>query len=688
MAIIGLSVIPGDAQNIVGFTAVTPDHGDAIDLLFETVSSTDPSGQVDPPVEPPSGDSTDPLSPDFNYLTLERLTTFPPNTLIINVNTTKLTINGVTYDNVFESGDFAFSLSGAITGAIVITSATSANTTVNGGIPQAASSFVGFPNVSIGDSISWTQSFRGNDLLVTDCFVTEIPKIATTTNGVSSMTIRVGGRLELLRNRNTRVPTLYCGEPPTTAGQAAAIYADVNAFRNTAFPPGNFLREFINGFTSEDAYEFLQQLYNPSNIDIREDPSGNLRAFPRPTFDNTSFAELSHENTIEINTNTSKVTPNSRITVFNRYRRDDGFPTRRETYRTYSQNFDGTPGETPIFNGDPVKVWFLDGSTYTDHIVDYIGESEVFHEEKTYGYIPTATTLFQSDINGVCGDPNIPSQFALITTRTRAVSFVTDSQTELFPIFQTRDFLEGFYTITGEQDRGSGPEATIEIFNGVISNATENFTNTVQPDESVCPQNYISLITASTSTLWGLTETGVYRILSSETNSWATQDQQVPLNPVGNFFGRSQQWIRTTVRGAFNEDQGRWIQEEVPQTTDLPTNTSYIEPITVDITVSGESVLPSLESLYGDREGIPVQGRFCYDIEDCQTYAERILREAAGLHEGRLLVVPYSFPYLPGHSIRFTDKTGEVNDYIVWAVEVNQTRQTATKSVMLMKIFT
>ncbi|CBA17864.1 virion structural protein [Acaryochloris phage A-HIS2] len=686
MPILGLTVNPGNSQTLVGIRAATPETAE-LTIEFDTASIVQPPGTTDPPAVTPTGNSQDPLDPAFDHTTLPRVTVFPQSTLTINVCDTTLTINGVDYSHLFSSGDFSYFLSGAITGGIQLVSSTFGTSTVIGGIPQANSSFTGFPTVKIGDSIRWSQSFQGVDLTVCDCSVTEIPKIETDANGVSSMVIKVGGIFTLLANRNTRQPSLFCGDPPRTANEAASAYAAVNGFGNTAFPVGHFLRESINQFTTEDAYGFLQALYDPRNIDVREDPTGNVRAFFRPAFSNTTLADLSHEEVIELSTNTGNITPLSRLTVFNRYRRDDGFPPRRETYRTYSDNFDGTPGATPTFNGSPVPVWFLGGSTYTDHIVDYIGETEVFHEEKTYGYIPTDTTIFQADLNDRCNPATIASQFALITTRTRASFYVADPDTELFPIWKTQNFLAGYYVTNTEADRGSGPESAYIIAQGNISNVVEEFTNVIQEDAGVCPQNQISLILARTLSEFGRDQAGIYRILRSETDSWTSQGAQIPVQPVGDFFGTGQTWIRNSTRGSYSEDLGRWNATPVPQTNEAPPNTTYIQPITVDIAVSGEVNLPSLEAIYGDREGIPVQGRFCYTIEDCETKAERILREAAGLHEGRLLVVPYSFPYNPGHSIRFTDKTGETNDYIVFAVEVNQTREIATKTVLLMKTF-
>lgn len=687
MTIIGLRVNPGSEQTLVTLRAVNVDNPIDIPFEFDTVASTDITGTTNPPIEPPTGNSTDPLDPTFDYLTLGRVTTFPQTTLTINVCDTDLVINGVSYGHLFVSGDFAYTLAGSIRGGIQLSNASTGASTNTAGIPRPASEFAGFPTVRIGDTVLWTQTFQDATLTVCECVVTEIPKVATDSQGISTVTIKIGGTFELLRNRNTRVPSLYCGQPPETAGEAAGVYADVNNFPETGFPAGHFLRESINGFTTEDAYGFLQALYNPSNTDVFEDPRSNIRAFPRPTFNPNSFAALDHSQVIEVNTNTRTVVPSSRMVVYNRYRRDDGFPSRRETYRTYSDNFDGTPGDTPVFNGSPVQVWFLGGSTYTDHVVDFIGETEVFHEEKTYGYIPTAALLYTADINDRCDPSGIDSQFALITTRTRATSFVTDPQTELSPIWKEQDFLEGYYTFNGTDDRGSGPEDTVEILFGNIANRVEEFTNTPQVDPSICPQNYISLVTSRTLAVWGRTEAGEYRILESETDSYSTSETSAPVNPVGDFFGIAQSWVRRSTRGRYSEDLRRWETFPVPTTTEAPPNTNYLTPIVVDVVVSGEVSIDALEDLYGDREGLPLQGRFCYTIDDCETFAERILREEAGLHLGLLLVVPYSFPYRPGHSIRFTDRTGETNDYIVHSVELNQTGAIATKTVLLMRIF-
>lgn len=639
--------------NVTFQTQAAPD----LEATFETQFVPVLVGELLPPVVTPSGSNTDPTSPDFDYLALGRLTTTESNALVMSVEETEFIVSGIDYSDNFLSGDLLTPITGLMDGRVTLTDLP--ERLVNG--------------IIIGNNFTWRQKYRGVFITVATGFITENPQVTIDSAGLRSTVLRLGGELGLLAAQENLRRALYCGEPPETVGEAATIYLNAVGLPGRIVPTAGAIPERINSFINESPQQFLQGIYAPFDMDVREDASGTLEIARRPPFRNP--VSIDYTQVLEVQTDTGTFTPASTISVFNRFNRFDGYPETTREYRTFSTGYDETD----------TSPWFLNGSTYTDVVETVVGETVVNRLETRFGYIPNDSIIYRADVNDDrCADnSNIPTTFGQIDVRETIHDFVTLPHGDRI-IWRITTRTDGNYVFEGQNDRGSGPEDAYFIRSGMVDRSEQTDIISEQLDNSICKRDLIWLATGRREAVYGRDREDNFRLLSERVQTFVTGSSPVPTNPVGDLSVSPQIWTRTTLEGAWDDERLRWVEVSVPVETSNPSTVTYVQPKVVSVTVSGEVENERLQLLYGDRRRKTEQAPFCYTINRCEVYASRLLRDTGGLHNARTIVVPFHLNLPLGSSVKLVERFREF-DGIVYASENNQTLHEATKTVTLIE---
>lgn len=639
------------------FVGGTSTYNSELTIDAEVVSVVSQDGsELSPPVTPdgsqpplPAGYVPDGAysSETFDYRMLRRLQNKTSESILVSVGQTvfEVEINGAWVDlsDEFSSGDYSRPISGASQGQVVLEEVA--------GKPKLNS--VG---IDYGVPFRWQQCFGAVCIDVFKGYVVEPPTYKQNSGGYYSLTVRLGDEL-LLKSDTSRVAiTKYCGPAPSTAGDAARIYAQTHGLITTSFPPGHSLLDRqAQSFTNERPYDYLQSLYAPTNRDVRCNETGIIVA-PRPGFDATQAIALEEKDVIEVEAVfKSKYKPITKIRAKNQFSLVQSITSRQ------------TRSTTP--SGDPsnTKAWFQGGYTETTTEQTFLGDKLIWSRDVTRGYVPDTFPVTKT---GVEADPCSPT----ITSNSWQVI-----ETKVFRL-QYQSHESGGHMVTARETWVNGKklkpisDTEYELYDGRISYAVEFYTNTPQINPELCRKDYYYLQTRKQKEEWGLNDDFLFKRLTVNTETYAA----ATANPdsLTAYVGAGQRWRRTTVQGDYSGDtRSLTIGSGLVEEGQIPPSSEWIRPPVqkntafkdVQLGVNGGSV-----------ETKPVNAPFCYTLPQIQTFGLRYLRESYGLSKGLAVIAPYWLNVRLGDSITFRG-----SNYLVFNIEINQTINEATKTLLL-----
>lgn len=375
---------------------------------------------------------------------------------------------------------------------------------------------------------------------------------------------------------------------------------------------------------------------------------------PRPVYFEPSAVTLSPSQVIEVEPSFSQTyEPVTKAKVANNYTLLEDFRLERTVKVTVA----GLATNT--------KPWFHGGYTTTTTTTVTLGDTPVWSEEVTWGYVPTAPTLTQAQIQE---DPCQPSAIATVWGQvSRKVLNVAyyEHTSGAYLVNRSETWLNG-------KKLRQLPSSSYEIFDGLQEYTLEEFENTPQINNEVCSKDYIHAQTWSRIRRFGLTEEFTYILLEEVDTRYRVEGA----NPgqLTTYVGLGQAWTQVISRGAYDSREKVFITQpqEVNPGTDPP-QAKWIRPVQRQVIAFTET---SLEAP-GSVEVKPLQAPFCYTQGQLEAYAIRYLRETYGLARGLTLVVPYYINVTLGDSVKYQGKP-----YLVFNVEINQTGPEATRTIL------
>ena len=617
------------------------------DIIGDVLPSPEPNEGIQPPI--PGG--LQPLGyivQPFDYLTLPRLELQSTQTLVSSVERTELLVikrrTGTVYDlsDRFINGDWSAPIAGAAAGSIEI------------GELGANDFDIADLNLDYGDRILWQQCWGNVCLDIADCYILNKP-VFKSDGGFLKYTISIGDELAL-KSDTSRVPvTKYCGAPPSTAGQAAAIYAKTHNLNTRIFPAGHRLLDLnYADFSNERPYDFLSALYAPTNHDVRTDETGIIVRVRKP-YDASKAIVLPKESVIETEpTFTQSYKPTTKIKVKNDYSIVNDF----EIVTTTDRAISGVPSNT--------KPWFQGGYTETITERAVLGDTEVWSKVTVNGYIPAGTGVTEEQYNeDACSDSTIETYYGIISTKYVAKEY-KKHLSQAFLVTQEREW---FYTKALEK---------IDDFYWLRDNlknySLTKYKHTAQINDQVCEKDYLHFLTYSRQTTYELAPNFNDYILTGDVITEYKMKGKSALNQ-DSFVGVDQSWTQTVITGAYDKENLAFVIQPTKETpVNNPPGGLWIRPSLTNVIAFRTVELDATGSL----ETKPMEAPYCYTEAQMETFGMRTLREIYGLSQGLNLVVPFYLNIGINDSVIYEDKP-----YVVYNTEINQTLNEATKTITL-----
>lgn len=641
-----------DQQNTLDFTLTNP-----FSELEEGIILDPEVIVVDPPLPPLPPNLQPPLyTPEpFDYLTLPRLQNKRSTAILIGVQSTKILLGRTSQDISphFLSGDIQDPLTGSSVGTLKFADRV---TSSNLDLTQLA--------YNVGMPIVWQHCKNGNCSLVKRLYLLSIPQIDVSQDNLTTLTFNCGDELELFSKLLREPNVLYCGLPPRNAREAARIYTKYNGLFTQAFPPGHSLIEPPNQFLNESPYDFLQSLYSPVDYDVRSDKLSNIVVIPRKQFDPTTAIPLSFLECLELSLPiVSQYKPYSRVRAYNQYKEITDIKGKKQTLRSIS----GVPTNT--------NPWFQNGYTETEENIWTIGDTVVSRNKRSFGWIPTDAT-FTIELDP-CAESPLDVEwgvfkrevFSLGYSQHISGSFLVHSQREYTDETLVRE------TIT---------EGIGELLELRTSFKITEYKNVPQINPKVCEKDYIHYALQTITQEYGLDDTDTLIKLSGSGKTYRARG--VDTDSTNSYVGTGIDWLEINTSGRWDADLKTWIKQP-PNYVDnsTPPNSPWIRPNSLDKQAFTTVTSNLIENQFGRLEAPPINSPNCFNLSELTTFANRWLREKAGLSRALSLVVPYTKPLALGRSVLYTDRNGNVTPYTVYSVEINQTLNQATKTVVLMR---
>lgn len=644
-----------DTQKLVLF-AGSETYSSEVLIDAVVVSPTQSSGTVQPSplppttIQPPLPKGFIPDNPlytseGFDYLTLGRLQTQASEAILISVGYTTFEVfvsnDWLDLSDYFVNGDYSLPISGASQGQVTLEEI---------GEGERLNSL----GITYGTPFRYSQCFRSVCIEVFQGFVIEPPTYQQESEGYFSLTLKLGDELLLKADTSRVAVSKYCGSPPTFAGDAARIYAQTHNLITTSFPNGHTLLDRESqSFTNEKPYDFLQSLYSPTNHDVRCNSQGIIVTSRKP-FNNEEAIIIQEKQVIELTPSFRQdYEPVTKIQAKNQFLLVQGFTTRRFTKKAIS----GDPTNT--------KPWFQGGYTETTTTQVFYGDTIIWSEELTQGYVPTSPTFTKAQAQGDPCFSELTTTFTRISRKVTNLSYYTHISGSFL--------VSKKETWTYSKKLKDLPPASYEIYDGIVEYILEEYQNTPQINSEVCEKDFIHLQTQKHLRRWGLLDDFTYLLLDSEIVTYTVEG----LNPdsVTSYVGSGQQWNETIQSGSFDTEENIFITQptEINEAVDPPTSI-WIRPQTQRTNAFTQVSL----NVSGSVELKPINAPFCYNLEQLNTFGLRFLRETYGLANGISLVVPYWLTVKLGDSVKYKNK-----NYLVFNIEFNQTLNEATKTLLL-----
>lgn len=638
---ITFSLQPGNPLIIYGY-------GTSDNLLLLNGTQVSVFGTTTPGILPPLVTPTiprQPSDPEFNYLELPRLSTFTSDSIITNVNETQLivTIGGQEIDlsDNFLNGDYAKPISGASVGKVTLGQL--ANSVLLKDIP-----------LDFGVPIIWRQCWNGACETVMRGYILSSPSIDSS-DGYIKYIVNIGDELAL-KSDTSRVPTRkYCGTPPDNAKEAAQIYATYHNLFTRTYPDGHELLDLTaQAFTNDRPYDFLQALYAPTNQDVRCNNSGII-VVPRPSFDANNALTIAKEQAIDVKQSFNQsYAPLVKLKVSNTYSLVNPFSIRTESFTTVS----GLANNT--------KPWFQGGYTQTVTTKAYLGVAEVWSKEVVYGYLPVGNAVTEAQYNeDPCSNSTIDTIWGIVSTKLKN-SIYTRHKSGAYLVNEVREYF------TAKTMEKALPFYVMR--EDLQSYSTTEYLYTAQINNEVCSKDYIHITHYTRTKSYAIKKDYSAYILTKDSITSYTVKGTSNLN-TNSYVGTGQTWVKTEVAGEYDSESDNFIiQPAREEEVSSPPGANWIRPSKEEILAKTEVSL----NLPGSLEQRPLEAPFCYTLSQLNTFGTRFLREHHGLYRGKILVVPFYFDIRLGDSVWYDNEP-----YLVYSIEINQTLEEVTKTILL-----
>lgn len=640
-------------------TYYTPDNVVTLDSTVEIISTSNSTGSL----VPGTGDDIVNDDGSWNWEAFPKLATQTSTQLEVSVPTTIFKVSGFDFSNCFYSGDWLAPGHGKSQGTITLYRVPAAQ--LNPYNPTGV--------FKRGAPIEWRHQWGTIDRLICKAYILQPPIYKKEAEGLCSLELSIGDILLLKEDEAAKLPVVLCESEPQTASELAKRYG--NYYGIELAPPFSYkIYDPPSDYRSETPFALLAALSEPENYDTRTSEEGAVTFVKRGVNSNTH--NLTSEQVLDLTPTRQGQEPFTDSTFYNTFSKSSGFPVTTKQWRVYS-------GEWKETNHHP---WFISNSTYTDFEAKYIGDTLIEQREKTYGWHPTTSTIPKEE--------NDADACSTIITVGGGTSFgiIQDTLWQLVydPHASGTWIVIGSVKYTeGKRNYDNGTDWV--IYTGELEREIEAIENTAQEDISVCPWYWINLKTKVRKykkqrrlLAQGYTGTTYYVSEWSEQIWYPVTGETATVVPIGDQYAEGTKWESKIITYTNNSEHRLWSSKI---DFDPPSNSDFVRPVVVDVSVSAKVNLNTLNTYFGYRTSPSIQVPYCYDLEHLKTYGDRWLKEQAGVSDSLTLVVPYHSAVKLNDIITFTDWDGQVYKGLVISLEINQTQNVATQTVVLMRLY-
>jgi hypothetical protein len=684
--------------NNQGFTYLisgTESNAQAINLLADYETFTPEDLVIDPPevissVLPPiplelASDTYPVQTEPFNHLSLPRLNTIKSRLFILSVHKTNLIINGNNYGDNLTQGNVNKLITGSSVGNFTLTDI--ANSVVD--FEQNEDIFVGaFVDYNLQTTTGLTSNIFRNYRILNF-------KYSRTEDRQGILSLEVGDELAYYEQQLKSTKTeLYCGDPPTNRGEAANIMAVQYGLDTLSYPTGTPIYDATDATPSDSPYTYLQDLYAPLNQDVRTD-NGYIVVRDRPSFNPTSFLEVTDADTLSLNLDTS--IPQdiyNKVYVKNSFGVDQGIGAITES-------------QTTIQEGDIDLPWFVEGArTETTVKVTTLGDTQIRAEETVRGSFPVLDEYPKDAINDPDFDWGSLSRNGVVYRKVQLIEY-TNHPSGAFLVIRKRTFEEGKKllptgrSITQTVNNGSGlstferNDETYFIYDGKFSESVESFEHLAIDDPSVCEKDQLNLKIQVIKEDFQLNESNPKRVkkniavtlgsafkieneyefkkISRERVNYSSEG----INPITEteYLGEGLVWSKTVRKSVFDIATGAETKTLPYTVKEDPSPAEFIRATQKEFDLYVNVEIPEIPT---NRPAPNIEGPFCYTKTEARTLGLRHLKDKYGLAYAKAIVVPYYYPVELGTSVQYNGLP-----YIVYSIEFNQETNEVSKSVLL-----
>ena len=291
--------------------------------------------------------------------------------------------------------------------------------------------------------------------------------------------------------------------------------------------------------------------------------------------------------------------------------------------------------------------------------------------------MPTETTPWEADLvdEDPCSIGSFTTVFDVVNRKVTKLTYY--KRFEVFIVSQKEEFETGLQIFQIKEGVNSGK---YDLFNGTISYKSTVYKNSAQVSDA-CEKDYNLLIVNERTDSYKLDNNRNLYFSGWVQTSYSSSGQSSRLGQQS-FSGREQTWTLTRDEGDLDLENNFWVIQPTRVETDIsPPGSIVIKPLVEEIVNFSEYSLSGLSPL----EPKPINGPFCYSVEQLNVIGDRYLRENYGLSKGIVLTVPIRNNLSVNDSVFFTDRKGETNKYLVWGIEINLTLKIATKTLFLLR---
>lgn len=598
-----------------------------------------------------------------------KIPSHPNRSIITTIKSLNVWVAGVNYGSLATSFDLAYPISGATEGQLVLRNRRSSGLVLN---PELNL------ELKFGAPITIQQLINGITLTRLVGFIVETPRYDLIDRNIEQLTLRVGDILALKRQDNSIVQKRLCADLPRRAGDAANLYLQRRGITAT-LPRAHKLEEVPTEYLELDPHSFLQELYDPVNLDIRTSPEGGLLAVPRalPGDFPDNFIPINWRNVQETQFDSSAQLPISRVIAGNTFKRNNGFEFQTETYETFSLGYSATD----------TRPWFARGSTRTVVTAVYLAGIQVYRREDLYGRVPLSTEVLVSAVNNddPCDQspPVLVGAEQLVSSRVERLFYSKHRRSDSFLINGSRTQKRGFGVY---QATNIGGDRVYRFYDGVLEDTVEKIKNKALKDVRVCRRDWIHIkqqIEVSRYERVQLEpDAEPVLLLVEEKNTRYNRNLGVLIEE-----GERRPWRKRESSREYDTEQQFWTEQPIRETKQDPPQSDWIRPELVDVDLTLGVTDDALLARFGLREGKPITVPQAFSKEQLERFARRYLVEQAGDSFGFLLTLSPRFPVRLGDQVEFLRKDGTIVRGLVTSYELNQTGVLCTASILVQRWF-